>query len=124
MEGLTLDTGALVALERRHQRMSQVFVLATQRGLNITIPVIVLAEWWRERTDFADKILRACDVEPMDAKLAKMAGEAQAKIVGATTADALVMASAARRGDLVYTSDIDDLSRLTRHFRSVRVLSA
>jgi hypothetical protein len=35
-----------------------------------------------------------------------------------------VMASAARRGDVVYTSDIDDLQRLSAYFPSVRVLAA
>jgi hypothetical protein len=37
--------------------------------------------------------------------------------------DALVMASAARRGDVVYTSDFADLDRLRSFFPSVRVLS-
>ena len=41
----------------------------------------------------------------------------------ATTIDAIVMASAARRGDIVYTSDFEDLERLRAHFRAVpRVL--
>jgi hypothetical protein len=41
---------------------------------------------------------------------------------GATTVDAIVMASAARRGDVVYTSDFGDLARLRAFFPSVRVL--
>jgi len=32
------------------------------------------------------------------------------------------MASAAQRGDIVYTSDFDDLTRLTGRFPAVRVL--
>jgi hypothetical protein len=36
--------------------------------------------------------------------------------------DAAVMASAALRGDVVYTSDVDDLEQLREHFPSVRVL--
>ena len=39
------------------------------------------------------------------------------------TIDAIVMASAARRGDIVYTMDMADLSRLQAFFPSVRVLS-
>ena len=38
--------------------------------------------------------------------------------------DAIVMASAASRGDIVYTSDFEDLSRLGRCFPSVRVMDA
>jgi hypothetical protein len=63
-------------------------------------------------------------VENTDAALAKLAGEAMVAVRGATTVDAIVMASAARRGDLVYTSDIDDLERLRGYFPNVRVLSA
>jgi hypothetical protein len=40
----------------------------------------------------------------------------------ATTIDVIVMASAALRGDIVYTSDYDDLTRLGAYFRGVRVL--
>jgi hypothetical protein len=32
------------------------------------------------------------------------------------------MASAASRGDLVYSSDVDDLEKLRRYFPDVRVL--
>ena len=37
--------------------------------------------------------------------------------------DAVVMASAALRGDVVYTSDVGDLEKLRRHFPGVRVLA-
>lgn len=69
------------------------------------------------------QILASIDVEPLDANLAKIAGEAMAAVVGATVVDALVMASAARRGDAVYTSDFGDLDRLRAYFPTVRVLS-
>ena len=108
---------------RRKQRMWQLFNHATNRGVRITVPVVVLAEWWREPSDFAETLLKACDVEPMDSQLAKLAGLAVANVHGAGTIDAIVMASAARRGDLVYTSDVDDLTRLQKHFRGVRVLA-
>jgi hypothetical protein len=42
---------------------------------------------------------------------------------GATAVDAIVMASAPRRGDVVYTSDFEDLSRLQAQFPSVRLLA-
>jgi hypothetical protein len=53
----------------------------------------------------------------------KLAGEALAEIPGPSAIDAIVMASASRRGDVVYTSDYDDLDRLRGFFREVRVLS-
>ena len=41
---------------------------------------------------------------------------------GATVVDAVVMASAASRGDRVLTSDFDDLDRLRSYFPEVRLL--
>ena len=122
MAGLTFDTGALVALERRRQRMRRVLATAIRDNLRVSVPAVVITEWWRGRTDLADDILASVDVEPMDEDLAKVAGEALAAVKRATAVDAIVMASAARRGDVVYTSDFDDLSSLQVHFRSVRVL--
>ena len=123
MAGLTFDTGALIGLERRRHRIRHVFATAVRDNVRITVPCAAIAEWWRRRTDLADDILAAVDVEPIDEGLAKAAGEALAALPQATAIDAIVMASAARRGDVVYTSDFEDLSRLQRHFLTVRVLA-
>lgn len=123
MNGLTFDTGALIALERRRLRMSQIYRAAVGDGLRVTVPAPVIAEWWRGRTDARETILRGVRVEPLDDELAKLAGDALAAVASATTIDAIVMASAARRGDIVYTMDMADLSRLQAFFPSVRVLS-
>jgi len=123
MAGLTLDTGALIALERRRQRMRKVVDVATRDALSITVPVVVLAEWWRGASDLRDLIRRMVTIEAMDEPLAVAAGEAMARVAKASVADAIVMASAARRGDVVYTSDFDDLQRLQAVFPAVRVLA-
>ena len=123
MAGLTFDTGALIGLERHRHRIRRVFATAVRDGVRMTVPAAVLAEWWRGRTDLAEDILASVDVEPIDDGLAKAAGEALAAVSRATAIDAMVMASAARRGDVVYTSDFDDLVKLQAHFRSVRVLA-
>ncbi|MFZ5891459.1 MAG: hypothetical protein ACOY0T_10445 [Myxococcota bacterium] len=39
------------------------------------------------------------------------------------TIDAIVIASAAQRGDVLYTSDFDDMARLATRFPAVRVLA-
>src|SRR5262245_30998379 len=116
MNGLTFDTGALIGLERRRQRISRVYTTAVADGIIITVPAVVVGEWWRGRSDAREAILRGVRVELVDAALAKAAGEAIAAVQGATLVDALVMASAARRADVVYTSDYDDLDRLRAHF--------
>ncbi|HVW24149.1 MAG TPA: hypothetical protein VHC69_02200 [Polyangiaceae bacterium] len=120
--GLTFDTGALIAIERRRPRMARIYTTAVSDGLLVTVPAVVLTEWWRGRTDVAETLLRGLRIELVDAELGKLAGEALAAIEGATAVDAIVMASAARRGDVVYTSDLDDLDRLREYFPGVRVL--
>ncbi|HEV8246439.1 MAG TPA: hypothetical protein VGP93_11755 [Polyangiaceae bacterium] len=71
------------------------------------------------------RLLGHVDVEPVTDELAHIAGVALAELgLGREhTIDALVMASAASRGDIVYTADYDDLSRIAVHFPSVRVLA-
>ena len=123
MEGLTFDTGALIALERRQRRMLVVWERATERALRITVPFVVVAEWWRGQGRKLGRILDAVQVEPGTRALAEAAGVALAAMDhGPSVVDAIVMASAAQRGDIVYTSDFADLSRLQAHFPSVRVL--
>ncbi len=120
--GLTFDTGALIALERRRQRARHVLERALEAKVRITVPSAVLTEWWRGRTDARDRIVAAIRVEPLSESLAKLAGEALAAVRGTTAIDAMVMASAALRGDIVYTSDVADLERLRGYFPGVRVL--
>jgi len=123
VNGITLDTGALIALERRRDRMIRALRAAREASLPITAPSPALTEWWRGRSDAREQVLAFLRIDPVDAALARTAGEALAAVAGATAIDAIVMASAARRGDVVYTSDVADLVRLQRHFPAVRVLS-
>ena len=104
--------------------MWQVLQAASDVGAVPVVPADVIAEWWRGRTDLRELLLRRVIVEPLDEPLARSAGESLARVRGATTVDAIVMASAARRGDAVYTSDVTDLERLRAFFPSVRVFSA
>ena len=97
MIGLTLDTGALIALERRRQRIKSIVEQALAVNQTITVPADVVGEWWRGRTDVREAMLLSVDVEPLTEGLAKIAGEALAAIEGATLVDAIVMASAASR---------------------------
>jgi predicted nucleic acid-binding protein len=122
MSDATFDTGALIALERRSQRIRNVVTRAVALGIRITVPAAVVTEWWRGRTDARELILNSLTVEPLSERVAKLAGEAIASVEGATAIDAIVMASAALRGGVVYTSDVDDLERLRSRFPGVRVL--
>lgn len=121
--GLTFDTGALIALERRTQRVWEIYRTAMRDAVPITVPAAVIIEWWRGRTDVRQRILAGVRVEPLHSALAQAAGEALASVKSASPVDAVVMASAALRGDVVYTSDTGDLENLQRHFPDVRVLA-
>jgi hypothetical protein len=84
-----------------------------------------LAEWWRGYTKRRVEILQVVAIDRLTSQQAKAAGEVLAHLGvdrggAALTIDALVMASAASRGDVVYTSDPDDLLGLQEHFKAVK----
>jgi hypothetical protein len=119
----TFDTGMMIALERRKRRATEAFRAIVRRGFLPVVPAVVYAEWWRGRTDIREELRDAVIVEGMPPVLCRAAGEALGAVRGATLADVVVMASAALRGGgVVYTSDVDDLTRLQRHFPTVLVL--
>jgi len=120
--GLTFDTGMLIALERRNQRAWNVYREARARKVPITVPTSVIAEWWRGRTDVREHVLSGALSEVLSESMARSAGEALANVGDASVVDAIVVASAASRGDVVYTSDVEDLEKLRAHFPGVRVL--
>lgn len=98
-------------------------VQARAHGLDVVVPTPVLVEWWRGREPDGWRLRHELVLEPLDAQLAFVAGEALALVgPGPSAVDAVVMASAARRGDMVLTSDPDDLERLRAVFPAVRVL--
>jgi len=121
--GLTLDTGALIAWERYSRRMIAVLKAASEDDLPVTVPAVALTEWFRGKPRKFNALLRAVEVEPLTGSLAREAGEALAGLPGTiSVVDAIVMASASRRGDVVYTSDPEDLERLRRAYPNVKVL--
>ncbi len=122
-QGVTFDTGMLVALERRKASAWDVYRRIQERGAPITVPAVVVGEWWHGRPDLREALLLSVRVEPLTDATARLAGDALAKVKRATTIDAFVMAGAALRGDVVYTSDTDDLEALRAFFARVRVLS-
>jgi len=122
---LTFDTGALIAWERNRDSVNKVVAAANTLQKRIYVPEVVLAEWWRGYTKRRNEILQAVAIDRLTSQQAKAAGEVLAHLSidgggAALTIDALVMASAASRGDVVYTSDPDDLLGLREHFKAVK----
>lgn len=124
MAGLTLDSGALIGYERNNRSVVAQIKAALQMGVDVTVPAVVLAEVWRggPRAARLAQILSSCVVADADESQARVAGEAIARVPGAGTIDALVMASAATRGDTVLTGDFQDLSSLRAAFAAVNVV--
>ncbi|MCC6666180.1 MAG: PIN domain-containing protein [Polyangiaceae bacterium] len=119
-----LDTGALVSLERGKQRAARFFRLAAIGRARLIVPLPVIAEWWRGRTDAREEILGATEVVASVAA-AQAAGLALAKmreVDSKRTIDAMVMATAALLDAVVLTGDLDDFVALGTHFPRVVVL--
>lgn len=119
------DTGALIAAERGKERAARFLRLAQVGAIRIVVPLPVIAEWWRARTDARDEILRATQVVGT-VDIAKAAGVALAKarqVDGKLTIDAIVMATAAVLDAVVVTQDPKDFERLGAHFPGVVVLA-
>lgn len=124
VRGLSLDTGVLIALERADRGVVARLKEALVSGRRITLPTVVLAEGWRggERSARVAALIEACVVEPLVEAVARRAGEAVGAVRGATTIDAIVVASAATRGDVVLTSDPGDLRPLAEYLGSVAIV--
>jgi hypothetical protein len=56
------DTGALIALERRHLRICKIHRMAAAAGFDVVAPTPVIAEWWRDGRGEKERrrLLRRC----------------------------------------------------------------
>jgi predicted nucleic acid-binding protein len=56
------DTGAMIAVERGKQRATRFLQLVRLGRARIIVPLPVVAEWWRGRTDAREEILSSTEV--------------------------------------------------------------
>ena len=115
--GLTLDTGALIAAERRSEIFRATWHEAVRRHAVITIPAPVLAQAWRGRNPLIDRLLPACVIEPLSEADARSIGRLLAAAGTSDVIDAMVVVGASIREDAIVTSDPDDLARLLSALR-------
>lgn len=119
------DSGALVAAERGKASVARFLRLVRVGRARIIVPLPVVAEWWRGRTDAREDLLAATQVVA-SVEVMKAAGVALARLehVGAgVTIEAIVMATAALMDAIVVTGDPEDFERLAAHFAGITVLS-
>lgn len=114
--GLTLDAGALIALERSDRKMLVLLARAAERKASITIPATALAQVLRvpARQARLMKLLRQplARAEPLDRASASLVGQLLAATRTTDIADAHVVICARRARQPVVTSDPGDLRRL------------
>jgi predicted nucleic acid-binding protein len=112
--GLTLDAGALIALERRDERLRRLLGSAWPGG--VALPAAALAQVWRAsaRQHGLGLLLLdpALEVVPLDSDEALMIGAVCARSGATDVVDVSVAVCARRRGHAVVTSDPDDLLRI------------
>ncbi len=113
MGGITYDTGALVAAERNDRLVWALHRRALGRGRRPTVPAGVLGQAWRGGPQAEmSRLLKGCRIEPLDEVRARTAGTACARARTSDPIDATVAVGAIARGDLVVTSDDDDIHAL------------
>jgi len=116
MPGVTLDAGALIALDRDDRRVVVLLARAAQRGARVTVPATVLAQAVRQPSRQArlSRLVRqtTTDVVALDRLDAVEVGRVLAASSSSDIADAHVVVCARRAGQAVVTSDAPDLRRL------------
>lgn len=110
---LTLDAGALIALERGNHRVMALLKTATQFALTISASAGVLAQLWRASARQATiaRILKdeLVQVPPLDRKAALQIGSLLASRGSSDVVDAHVALLALATGSIVITSDPHDI---------------
>lgn len=114
--GVTLDAGALIALDRNDRRVIVLLARAAQTNSRVTVPAPALAQAVRrpERLARLARLIRqpSTDVVALDRVDAVAVGRLLAASEASDVVGAHVVLCAARAGQPVVTTDPADLARL------------
>lgn len=125
MPGVTLDAGALIALEGYDRRVLVLLARACETGATVTVPATALAQVVRApaRQVRLARLVRqpTTDVVPLGRLDATNVGRLLAASGTADIVDAHVVICARRAGQQVATSDPDELRVLDPNLRLVPV---
>jgi predicted nucleic acid-binding protein len=121
--GITLDTGALIAVERGDRRLQALLDEATATGSDLAVPAGVIAQAWRGslRQARLARFLALSSVTAvvLDEPEARAAGALCGRAGTVDVVDASVVICARARGHSVVTGDPDDLAALDPALRLV-----
>jgi predicted nucleic acid-binding protein len=123
--GVTLDAGALIALDRGDRRVLALLVRAMQIGARVTVPATALAQAIRRPRSQVRlaRLIRQPWVRlvPLDGPDATSVGVLLAATRTSDIVDAHVVVCAKRAGQSIVTSDPGDLRRLDPSANLVRI---
>jgi predicted nucleic acid-binding protein len=123
MPGVTLDAGALIALDRHDRRVVVLLARATETGARVTVPASALAEAIRrpDRQARLSRLIRqpTTEVIDLDRVDATSIGRLLAASGTSDIADAHVVICARRSDQPVVTSDPGDLRKLDPSLRLI-----
>jgi predicted nucleic acid-binding protein len=124
--GLTLDTGALLALDHtaKASAIQSLLKALSRRGGSLCIPAEVVAQAWRSpRQVRLSRLIKSFDVEiaVMDLDVARSVGLISAATGHHDVIDVHVALCARERGHAVVTSDLDDIARVDPSLVIIRV---
>lgn len=124
MTGLTLDTGALIAIEAGSRRMALLIDRAVAAEAELAIPAGVIAQAWRggARQARIAKLLRlkVTSVVALDTRMALRVGARCAAMRTADIVDVSVAICASDRKHAVITSDPGDIAAIDPALKLVR----
>jgi len=114
--GLMLDAGALVAFDRGDRQVAALVEAARRRNVRVVTSSGCVSEAWRgggPRQARLARLLMGVGERPLDAAVSRRVGELCSRARRDDVIDAHVCVLT-RDGDVVLTSDVDDLKHLLK----------
>ena len=120
MNGVTYDTGALVAADHNDRRMWALHAGFLAQEVSPTVPAPVLAEAWRggSRQASLARFVALCSLEPLSEQQAKAVGLLAGKASHDDIVDVTVVEGAIRRHDAIITSNHTHIRKITDAVRA------
>ena len=118
MTALILDAGALIAVDRNDRTQLARLHAARREGIELRTNPNALAQAWRDgaRQAQLSRLLPALDIAPMSEEHGRKVGELLRRSRTADVVDASIVLLA-HPGDVILTSDPDDIAHLANFTR-------
>jgi hypothetical protein len=125
MKGITLDAGAMIALDRNDRRAIALIAETMASGMRVTVPATALAQAIRNPSRQArlSRLIRQAgtDLVALDGSGATAVGLLLARTGTSDVVDAHVAVCAQNAGQAVITSDAADIKRIAPELRLVEI---